>query len=174
MVINKHIQRKVDLEFFFAQGKIDINCKSLINKIKKGFKAENNLNYKTNVKDKMTSFDYFKNDKEFLNILAPMIKYVDTYANFPKYLLKDAWGFQSSTGAETIKHDHRGNEWSGVLYLNDHEQTLDFNEINIKIKPEPGGFALFSSFLSHEAKQHSFSNTKFGISFNLMAIPFQV
>jgi hypothetical protein len=172
MIINKHIQRKVSLDFIFIHGKIDINCKSFISKIKKGFKGEGNLNYRTNVRDKMTSFDYLINDKEFLNILKPMIQYIDRHTSFTKYTLSDAWGFQSSKGAETTRHDHRGNEWSGVIYLNNHEQTLDFDEIDISVKPEPGSFALFSSFLSHGAKQHNFSNTKFGISFNFKALPF--
>ena len=167
MIIRKHIQKKVCLDYFFVQGTLKINCKSLIEKIKKGCEAPDNLNYKTNVKDKMTSFTYFNNDPEFLNILSTFIDYVDNHVDFQAYHLADSWGFSCSSGARTVKHNHRGSEWSGVLYLNSHAQTLDFNDINEKVKPEPGAFALFSSFLDHEAKIHRLSTSKWGISFNL-------
>ncbi len=173
MIIDKHIQSQIEVDFLFVQGKINVNSKSLIKKIKKGFKAEDNLSYKTHVQDKMTSFSYFNNDNEFLSILDQFIKYVDTHKKYPKYTITDSWGFQISSGHETTKHDHRTNEWSGVLYLNEHEQTLDFNSIGMKVKPEPGSFALFSSFLEHEAKKHNSPNTKYGISFNLKGIGFE-
>jgi len=167
MIIYKHLEKKVKLDYFFIQGKIEVNADSLIEKIKKGCEAEDNLTNVTNIKDKMTSWKYFYNDNEFLNILHKMIDYVDSNIHMPAYNLADAWGFSCSNGAKTLKHNHRGNEWSGVLYLNDHEQTLDFDLINEKVKPEKGGFAIFSSFLDHEAKVHRTTNTKFGISFNL-------
>ena len=167
MIIHKHLEKKIKIDYFFVQGVIKINAKSLINKIKEGCEKEGNLNYQTNIIDKMTSWKHFNNDPEFLGVLNRLIDYVDSNINFPTYSLADSWGFSCSSGGKTIKHNHRGNEWSGVLYLNSHDQTLDFDAINEKVKPEEGVFAIFSSFLDHEAKIHRFKNTKYGISFNL-------
>ena len=93
----------------------------------------------------MTSWNYFNEDSEFLKIMGNLIKYVDTHISFPKYNIKDSWGFCVSSGNHTAEHDHVPTLWSGVIYLNEHTQTLDFNQINKRVKPEKGKFALFSS-----------------------------
>ncbi len=78
-------------------------------------------------------------------------------------------GCKMNSGGRTVEHNHSPGLWSGVLYLNDHEQTLDFTEINQKIKPQKGAFALFSSFLKHEAKRNLTGGVKYGISFNFIS-----
>jgi|TARA_R100001015_G_C4632446_1_gene195994 hypothetical protein len=167
MIIHKHIEKKVSLDYFFVKGKLNINCKYFIDKIKIGCERQDNKNYQTNVKDKMTSFTFFNNDPEFLKILDKMIDYVDDHFTFPSYSLVESWGVSCSYGSKTVEHNHRSNEWSGVIYLNSHEQTLDFNDINQIVKPEPGAFAIFSPFLLHKADKHRSQKIKYGISFNL-------
>ena len=167
MIIEKHLEKKIKLDYFFIKGRLDINCKYFIEKIKKGCQANDNKNYQTNVKDKMTSFNYFNSDPEFLKILNNIIDYVDKYFDFPSYYLADSWGVSCSYGSKTVEHNHRQSEWSGVIYLNSHDQTLDFNQINEKLKPEPGSFAIFYPFLLHKAETHRSKKTKYGISFNL-------
>ena len=169
--IEKHIEKQVLQDYFFVEGIIDINSKYFINKIKEGFKKENNQSYKTNVKDKMTSWNYFNEDEEFLKILENLIKYVDNHISFPSYTIQDSWGFCVSSGNHTIEHNHIPTLWSGVIYLNKHNQTLDFNQIYTRVKPEKGKFALFSSFLKHGCLPHHNKETKWGISFNLAPKP---
>jgi hypothetical protein len=165
--IHKHIEKKVLQDYFFIEGITDIDSKYFINKIKEGFKREDNLSYKTNVKDQMTSWNYFNEDSEFLKTMENLIKYVDTHISFPKYSIKDSWGFCVSSGNHTVEHDHIPTLWSGVIYLNEHNQTLDFNQINKRVKPEKGKFALFSSSLKHGCLSHNNKETKWGISFNM-------
>ena len=86
--------------------------------------------------------------------------------DLPKYLLKDSWGFSLEKNNITKTHTHLPCLWSGVLYLNSHQQILNFPEINKKVKPEKGKFALFSSFLKHGCVENSSKKIKWGISFN--------
>ena len=48
----------------------------------------------------------------------------------------------------------------------DHNQTLDFPELDISVKPEKGRFVLFSSFLNHGCKISNINKLKYGLSFN--------
>ena len=167
MIIHKHVEKKLAVDYFFIKGELNINCKYFIDKIKVGCESSDNKNFVTNVKDKMTGWTYFNTDPEFLKIINIIIDYVDIHFTFPEYYLADSWGVSCSYGAKTSEHNHRASEWSGVIYLNSHEQTLDFPQINEKIKPEPGAFAIFSPFLLHKADKHKYKKTKYGLSFNL-------
>ena len=164
--IEKHYEKKILRDYFFIEGIVEINSNYFINKIKEGFKEDNNQSFKTNVRDAMTSWHYFNQDEEFLKISKCFIAYVDESIKLPKYKLLNSWGYCVSQGGRTTKHQHEPNLWSGVIYLNDHEQTLDFYEISKKIKPQKGKFALFSSFLEHESLPHYKNKKKWGISFN--------
>jgi ectoine hydroxylase-related dioxygenase (phytanoyl-CoA dioxygenase family) len=65
-------------------------------------------------------------------------------------------------------HDHFGCYVSGAIYLNSHDQLLEFPEINEKVKPEIGSFVIFTSFLKHGCKRNLTNKTKYGISFNIV------
>ena len=170
MIIDNHIEDECLTEFFFIEGTIDINSEYFIEKIKQGFQEESNMAFKTNVRDLMTSYTYFNHDDEFSKVLQGFIKYIDARIKFNRYVLQDSWGYCIRTGAKTIMHTHKPSIWSGVVYLNDHPQTLDFPEIKRKIKPEKGKFALFSSFLNHGCKKSKSKDTKWGLSFNLSSV----
>tara|TARA_R110000796_G_C14319645_1_gene407666 strand:- start:94 stop:615 length:522 start_codon:yes stop_codon:yes gene_type:complete len=170
MEISKDYQKKVKKDFFFTEGIIELDEIYFIEKIKKGVEDKDNLNFKTNINGLMTSWEYFLQDKFFLDIINKFIIYVDNNNELPNYRLSAAWGFGLKKGDFTKIHDHKSCVWSGVLYFNDHKQTLDFDEINVKVKPEKGKFALFSSFLKHKSSEHFENNTKWGISFNFKEI----
>jgi len=170
MKIFKDYQKKVEKDFFFTEGTIELDEVYFIEKIKKGVEEKNNLSFKTNIMGLMTSWDYFLKDVFFLDIVQEFIDHIDTNNDLPKYYLQSAWGYGLQKGDYTKKHRHDASIWSGVIYFNDHKQTLDFDEINVKVKPEKGKFALFSPFLEHKSCKHFEDNVKWGISFNFNEI----
>lgn len=167
IIIDQHIEDECLTDYFFIEGTIDLNAEYFIEKIKLGFQENSNMAFKTNVRDLMTSYTYFNNDAEFSKILKNFITYIDDRMKLNKYILQDSWGYCVRTGNKTLFHTHKPSIWSGVFYLNDHPQTLDFPQIKKKIKPAKGKFALFSSFLEHGCKKHKSKETKWGVSFNL-------
>mgnify|MGYP003114419365 FL=1 len=167
MHISKELQKKVQKDYFFIKGQLDIDCNYFIQKIKQGVEEKENMSYRTNVKGKMTSWKFFNEDQNFLKILRKFINYIDDNYTFPPYSVKDSWGFINLPGEKTNFHNHHEAIFSGVIYLNDCEQPLLFNEINEKIDPKPGSFGLFSSWLYHGCNVNDTDNCKFGISFNM-------
>tara|TARA_Y100001972_G_scaffold126073_1_gene178866 strand:- start:2127 stop:2651 length:525 start_codon:yes stop_codon:yes gene_type:complete len=168
--IKKHFEKKVMIDYFFIQGTIDVNVNYFINKIEEGLKRDDNMSFKTNVKDQMTSYTYFNDDEEFGKIVSQFITYVDRNMSLRKYCLLDSWGIKCNLSGETLEHDHLPSLWSGVLYLNSHKQVLNFPEINQSVKPEKGSFALFSSFLKHKTSINETKEIKYGLSFNFRPI----
>jgi len=170
MQIHKEIQKKVLKDYFFIKGKIEIDSEYFIKKIKEGCESNSNLNFRTNIKGLMTTFDYFNTDIEFQKILQKFIHYIDDNYSLHKYTLRESWGMEVRKNERTLFHSHSENLWVGVLYLNSSSQELIFDEINEKVKPEPGSFALFSPFLTHGCHRNQDNHSKFGISFNMTEI----
>ena len=164
--IHKHIERKILRDFFLIEGTVDVDADYLINKIKQGVQAENNQNHKTYIKALMTDWKYFNNDIKFLESFQDMITYCDSTLTIPTYALVESWGLITRKNEWTSRHDHHPNILSGVLYLNDHPQTLDFDELAIQIKPAKGRFVLFSPLLNHKCFPNKVHKEKFAISFN--------
>ena len=172
-MFNKIIKSKIPRSYIFCTGKIkNIDSKYFIEKINEGCNSKDNLSYQTNVKGEMTIFKYFNNDTKFLKILFPIFDFLDTEIKAERYFLEEAWGIKNNTGSYTVMHDHSGRYISGALYLNSHDQLLEFPEINEKVKPEIGSFVIFSSFLLHGNKRNITNKTKYGISFNLTNVGF--
>jgi len=167
MFISKEVNRKFNKEYFFLKGKINIESDYFIEKIKNSCSSDKNLNFKTNVKGLMTPWQFFSNDKKFLDVVKLFVNYIDDNYNNSNYHLDSAWGFEIRPHEKTIYHAHNEAKWCGVIYLNNCEQPLNFPEIKEHIKPETGAFALFSPFLIHGCERNSDNNSKFCISFNM-------
>ena len=167
MFISKAINRTFKKEYFFIKGKINLESNYFIEKIKNSCSSDNNLNFKTNVKGLMTPWNFFVNDKNFINLAQLFVDYIDANYKNNQYYLKDAWGFEIKPNQKTIYHAHKEASWCGVIYLNNCQQLLNFPEITENVKPEPGSFALFSPFLNHGCEKNYDSTSKFGISFNM-------
>ena len=75
IIIDHHIEDEVLTDYFFIEGTIDINSEYFIEKIKKGFQEDSNMGFKTNIRDLMTSYFYFNEDKEFGKLLNQFIVY---------------------------------------------------------------------------------------------------
>ena len=136
--VEKHIERKIEKGVFFFELKFDVHAKYFIDKIEEGIKSSTNLNYKTNVDGGMTTWNYFVNDLDFKIISQMITSFIDSKIKLPQYVLHEAWGVRTSLFENTKKHDHKGMELSGILYLNDSNQHTYFPELDLKIKPEPG------------------------------------
>ena len=167
MIINKHIEKKILTDYFFIEGKVNINSEYFIKSINNGIKSTSNENYKSYVKGQMTAWNYFMQEKMFNQLLQQFINVVDQNLSLPNYVLNDAWGYCLKQNEHTNFHHHRPFLWSGAIYLNKHSQTLDFPQIKQSVKPEKGRFALFSSFLEHGCVINKTLKTKYGISFNM-------
>jgi|TARA_R110000824_G_scaffold162744_1_gene338458 hypothetical protein len=168
MKIDTEITSQIPVNYTFITGKSNINCDYFIDKIEEGIGGKDNKNFQTNVHGYMTPWKYFIRDLEFLNFLYPIFDKIDSLpVKPPRYYLDEAWGIKETLGHRSSIHNHQPAYLSGVLYLNNHSQILDFPEINKFVKPKEGGFVLFSSFLKHGAKRNLTEESKYAISFNL-------
>jgi hypothetical protein len=115
----------------------------------------------------MTSYNFFNNDLEFLKLLWPLYDMLEKeIPRLPGFVLTDSWGIRNDLGSYTKPHTHEGNIFSGVIYLNDHNQVLNFTQINETLKPSIGSFAIFSSFLKHSCTRSLDIRPKYALSFN--------
>jgi len=121
----------------------------LKNDIFEGVHRQDNLNYKSNVKAKMTSSYYFVSEKsKNLNKLKSLIN---------NYNIAECWGNIYSKGDYTLPHKHDSYpDWtsgkydiSGVLYLSDSKTGTYFNDLDILITAEKGKVVIFNPNFVH-------------------------
>jgi|TARA_R110002020_G_scaffold240182_1_gene452853 hypothetical protein len=166
MRIKNKISSKVKKDYFFVEGFVDTDVKYFIKQIEKGIGESNNSNFKTNVIAPMTSHKYFNQDKKFIQTILPLLDFIDRNLVSYAYYLDSSWGYKEGFSHYTKMHNHVPASISGVIYLNDHHQTLDFPEIKQEIKPAKGKFILFSPFLEHGCKRNVTDKFKYGLAFN--------
>ena len=168
MIINKLVNSKIEREYFFVKGKLNIDVKYFMDQIDQGCMADDNKNYQTNVVGQMTSYDYFLGNRRFAKVLMPILDLIDSYKfkEIDSYTLGEAWGIRECFSDYTVKHHHLPAFLSGAIMLNKHSQLLEFDDIGEKLECEPGNFALFSSFLNHGNKRNVDDKCRYGLSFN--------
>jgi len=168
MKVNKLIKSKIERNYIFVKGELEINAKYFIKKIEQGINESTNLNYRTNLVSPMTDWMYFMNDKIFYEIIFLLNDMIDKEKlSFGSgYMLSEAWGFKSNFGDYTKLHNHASSIISGAIMLNEHAQELYFPDINEKLECKPGSFALFSGFLDHENERNKSKKVRYGLSFN--------
>ena len=168
MLLNKIIKSQIEVPYFFASGKLEnINVNYFIEKIEKGLKQEDNKNFSTNVKGLMTSWNFFNNDLEFIKLLWPFYDLIEKeISKIGSFMLANSWGIRNDLGNYTKLHTHEGCIFSGVIYLNDHNQLLNFPDIEETLKPSIGSFVIFSSFLKHGCVRSLDIRPKYALSFN--------
>jgi len=162
---NKYIERFVKRQAYLHEITIDINQEYFISEIEKKL-IEKNLNYKTNVKGKMTAWNAFVEDKNFEKVCHQALIYLRDRLDFKVVKLIDAWGIKIEKGDSTIAHDHRSVLASGILYLTESNQPLTFPDLNLEIFPKIGTFVLFSPWLTHFCEPSLSDKTKYAIPFN--------
>jgi len=166
MKLIKHLQKPIDKEIYLIELDLKINSNYFINKIEEGIAVSNNNNYVTHVRGKMTPWDYFANDKNFLSLIKTGVNYLDENINLVACYLRDAWGTRIDYNDRVREHDHWGCIISGVLYLQNNGQDLYFKELNISIKPKKGKLLLFSPMLKHSTKFSLDKKPRYSIAFN--------
>lgn len=145
----------------------------IIEKLKKEIdKGVGPLDYKTNVKCQMTTFQYFMNNKYFLqflkNISSELEKEITDRLQV-SLRLKNVWGLKMKGKQDHViehNHDHSTNCISGILYLTNDGPGTFFPELNYRVKEVRGKFVLFSSFLLHSVKKSLLKKDRYTISFN--------
>ena len=87
--INKYIEKEINIPIFFSECSIDITDTKdyFISKIEESINGENNNNYKTNVKGKMTSWNFFVNDQNFHKILDKGVEQISNFIKLRKSFL---------------------------------------------------------------------------------------
>ena len=167
MEIKKEIISKIEREYFFVVGDIDVDAPYFIDKINKSVEGKDNINYKTNVIGKHTDWNYFNKEKKLLEILIKLVDHLEfNNITHESYSLLEAWGIKEGFGEYTREHCHLPHYISGSVYLNDHPQKLYFPEIKEEVEIKKGRFVLFSSFLKHYTKRNVTNENKYGIVFN--------
>ena len=166
MKINKEIVSTIPRDYVFITGTFAIDAPYFKKRIEEGVKVSS-LNYKTNVHGQQTDWKFFNKDEKLALFLLQVIDYIDNL-NLPlqAFYLHDCWGLIERFGDYTKKHKHGGSIFSGVLYLNNHSQKLYFPEIKEEVTPTPGGFVIFTSFLTHYTQRNITHKEKYAISFN--------
>ena len=166
MEIQKEIKSKIERDYFFIEGTVDLDAKYFINKIEEGIK-DSPLNYKTNVKGKMTDWNFFRGDKKFIDIMLKFLDYLDRNNTAKeRSILHEAWGVKEGFGDYTQAHDHLPCYLSGSIYLHSHSQKLYFPEIKKELEPKKGTFVLFPSFLKHYTTRNDTDKNKYALAFN--------
>ena len=166
MEIQKEIKSKIERNYFFTEGMLDLDAKYFINEIEEGIK-DSSLNYKTNVKGKQTSWEFFNQNPQFLKTLFIIFDYLDRIKDMRNYHLGTAWGVREDYGDYSRIHDHLPCFLSGIIYLNKHSQKLFLPEIKEEVIPACGKLILFSSFLKHYTPRNLTNDSKYAIAFNL-------
>ena len=124
--------------------------------------------YKTNVKGKMTT-GVFEKDPHFHTTFTRFRERNSEITDVlkPALDLTDVWGIKNDTGDFTKLHKHGESHISGLFYLNHHPQVLEFPQLNLKIKPEPGLFLIWNSSLWHKCDPIVYKEPKYAVVFNL-------
>ena len=127
------------------------------------------LNYKTNVKGKMTGWEFFKNIPEFNKILLEIGQIFNSF-NFRAMTLSQAWGNIIEKGDEVMMHNHRYNSVSGVLYLTENGPGTYFPQFNKTIVEKIGKFVFFSAEADHGVAKSNVKQKRYTIACNFIEI----
>ena len=168
--MQKEIKTFIEQPVFLFVEKIKIDIKYFKHRIDEGIAHESNKNYQSNVQSKMTAWNFFCDDEVFIKqVFRPARNIIETRTREGKFKLHNAWGINQSNDEKTISHDHRPSLASGVVYLDDCDQELRFDQIDQIIKPQKGLLVLFSGILNHYTNRNK-SNDKYALSFNLFYV----
>ena len=166
MKVLNHYTGIVKKKAYVFEGKTNIDAKYFISQINKGVEEKGNQSYITNVKSKMTNFQYFLNDEKFIAFTEKIKPAFVYHNNSCEVKLVDAWGNKILPGAHVMTHDHGNVEISGILYLENGREETFFTDMRLKIKPEIGKFLIFDSNLFHGVGTNVSKKPRYTMSFN--------
>lgn len=123
------------------------------------------MDYKTNVKGKMTDFKQFVKNKIFNDLLKECID-VTYVLNIPKSNLVDAWGNILKKGDSVEEHSHYKCSLSGVLYLTENGPGTYFPQFNKTVDEKIGKVVLFNGNALHSVPVYKGNEDRYTIAFN--------
>jgi hypothetical protein len=139
-------------------------------------KIEDDFNYTSNVKAKMSNSRLWEINPLFTKILIQLgeeiekfdiSKYITAYKReiYPK--ITNLWSIIYKKGDYAIPHIH-GNELAFSLYLNnDEECPLYFDDLDLKIYPQENKLVLFPAFLTHSVPKKKTNNPRIVLAGNV-------
>jgi hypothetical protein len=139
---------------------------SFVEILKKEIKSKvGSMDYKTNVKGKMTNFNELVYNKILINLLRECIE-VTHVLNLPKSYLKEAWGNILKKGDSVKSHTHRNYIISGIIYLTEKGPGTYFPQFNKTINEKIGKVVLFNGELIHNVPVYNGNKDRYTIAFN--------
>jgi hypothetical protein len=127
------------------------------------------LSYKTNVKGKMTDWEFFKGVPKFNELLLNIGEIFSTFP-FRALTLAQAWGNIIEKGDEVIMHNHRYNHISGVLYLTENGPGTYFPQFNKTVVEKIGKFVFFSAEANHSVVKSDVKQKRYTVACNFNEI----
>jgi hypothetical protein len=164
MKIKTLVKSKIEQDYLFVESIIETDVEYLKKKI--DMLVSNSNNPIGSIRGLSTDWKAFCDDEIFLRSLFPLFDYLENKIKAKPFMLTEAWGLKEGLGGFTAAHDHFPAYLSGVLYLSDHEQLLNFPEIDRQVQPAAGKLVLFSGFLKHYCDRITENKFKYAISFN--------
>ena len=164
------VAQDIPLQTFIAWG--DIENKKILEDLKSDAlkqiaNSDGKLNYKTNVKGKMTDWQSLANSpslKNFIYSIKDEIKLIHTKS----FILKEAWANLLKKDDKVRGHNHRGSigAFCGIIYLSDQGPGTFFKELNFLLPEKTGRYVLFHPLLFHEVKKIENDIERLTIAFN--------
>jgi hypothetical protein len=165
------INTEIPLKVFLLED--NVKDLELLNRLKKDIDIyinEKNINYKTNVRGKMTDFNAFNYNKNFLNFCDLIQHNIKKIITIDSKLI-NSWGTILNGCDYTQAHTHTDTtSFSGILYLTEEGPGTYFEELNLTIKETIGKYVLFHPLLKHEVKPYVYTNKRYTIAFNFNEI----
>jgi hypothetical protein len=140
-------------------------------KINQEVNSHDNNNFKTNVKGKMTRWDFFNKDKNFHLCLEESCSFLKII-NSVDMKIESSWGNILSDNDEVLEHDHvaRTIALSGILYLTEDGPGTYFKLLNKSIDEKIGKIVFFSSELRHSVPKIKIEKDRYTVAFNLIPV----
>lgn len=162
------IKKEIIQKTLFIETHLEADYQYFINNINIGIK-DSPQNFTTNVIGFMTPWNYFKENKKFLEQIAiPTFNLLDDDEELTiRWQLGNCWGIKQCKSNYTRIHNHIQSAYSCVFYLNDNDNNLIFPQLDREVTPKKGKLIIFNGFLNHRTRRMIEDTERFSIAFNL-------
>jgi hypothetical protein len=116
------------------------------------------MDYQTNVKGKMTGFNYFITNKYFNLLIKKWSgcseQFQAMHSPITKINVKNAWGNILNKGDFVLQHDHLESTFNSILYFSNTSIVIEKKEINVK----RGDIVTIWGFMKHYVNKDEHDN----------------
>ena len=174
----QHNESSINAVYIYSNFLNDSELNFCKNKIDSLVTLDNSLQYKTNVKAKMTGWNAVMEEPEMKPIIA---KIVDTVVNTYRLrsphhgeglqvTMKDCWGMKHSFKDYTAHHWHGINGFSGGLFLDVPTDDTDmyFQDFHRKVTLQSNMLVFFLASTKHSVSEHTLKEKdRLSMAFNI-------